>query len=114
MRDDYLMINQPITRPTFTFDDALAAISAYALALRTDSDATDSTLDELQRDLDLMLDHDATAPLDADDDDRLHPDFATFPSAEYYSIAPELATRAALDDLNSLRTAANALFATRP
>lgn len=108
------MINS-IERPTFSFDDALTAISEYALALRSDSTASDSTLDELQRDLDLMLDHDASAPLDpSDDDDRLHPDFSTFPSATFYSIAPELATRTAIDDLNSLRRAANALFSTRP
>lgn len=104
-----------INRPTFTFDDALAAIADYALALRDDSDATDSTLDELQYELDRRLDHDASAPLDADDpDDRLHPDFATFPSATYYSISPELATRAAIDDLASLRTIADRLFAMRP
>ena len=116
MRDDCIMTNttsQPANR--FTFDDALTAISEYALALRSDSTASDSTLDELQYNLDLMLDHDATKPLDATDpDDRLHPDFSTFPSYTFDSLAPELSTRSMLAELDALRTAANALFNTRP
>lgn len=103
-----------MTTSTFTLDDALAAISAYALALRSDSTASDSTLDDLQYDLDRMLDHDSTKPLDDEPDDRLHPDFATFNAATFAEIAPELSMRSILLELDALRTAADALFQIRP
>lgn len=115
MRDDYAMTNnRPTPRSTFAYDDALAAIAAYALALRSDSDATDSTLDDLAYDLDTMLDHDAL--LD-DDDDALDPDFSTFPSAIYRDLsdtARATADAANADAMMRLSRIALDLFNLRP
>lgn len=96
------MTNRPIDPNTFSFDDALLAIALYALALRDDpidptdidyaSRATDSTLDDLQYDLDTMLDPDST-------DDPMTPDFSRFPSAIYRDLSPT--ARATADDANA-------------
>lgn len=102
-----------MTTSTFTLDDALTALADYALALRSDSTATDSSLDEYQYELDRMLDHDSTKPLDDEPDDRLHPDFSTFTSASFAEIAPELSMRSILLELDALRTASLALFQIR-
>jgi hypothetical protein len=102
-------------RPTFAYDDALRAIADYALALRSDSTATDSTLDDLQYDLDRMLDHDAILDFaDDDDDDCLDPDFSTFPSAIYAHLAPDTAATANADAMMRLRRLADDLFNLRP
>lgn len=109
MRDDLSMTdNRSTPRSTFSYDDALLAIALFALALRdspidpTDIDcainATDSTLDEMQLDLDSMLDHDALDFID-DDDLALDPDFSTFPSAIYRDLSD--AARANADAANA-------------
>jgi hypothetical protein len=99
---------------TFSFDDALAAIADYALALRSDSTASDSTLDDLQFALDCMLSHDDLAYDPDYADDLRDPDFDTFPSAAYRSLNPALADRANDDAMTDLRAISSSLFNLRP
>lgn len=104
------MTTSPASRPTFSFDDALAAIADYATALRSDSPSTDSTLDAMQLELDRMLAHDDIDP----DDAPLDPDFSTFPSSAYRSINPTLADSADRDALADLTAITSHLFNLRP
>lgn len=77
-----------------SFNDALTALADYALALRTDSNASDSTLDHLHMTIDDIINFDNLDP-------------TTFPN---HDIDPA----ATIDDLASLHTIAEYLFSLRP
>lgn len=79
---------------SFSFNDALTALADYALALRTDSNAADSTLDHLHMTIDDIINFDNLDP-------------TTFPN---YDIDPA----DAIDGLASLHTIAEHLFSLRP
>lgn len=97
---------------SIAFDDIMTRISDYALALRSDSPATDSTLDALQRDLDLIFAHDQ---FDADKhDDLLTPDRATFDAYCFHDINAELSDSTIDRQIAELAQISNLLFDMRP
>lgn len=97
---------------TIAFNDIMTLISDYALALRSDSSATDSTLDSLQRDLDLIFAHDAFD--DDDTDELLTPDRATFDAACFADIDPDLSRTTIDTQIADLAQIATNLINLRP
>lgn len=106
MRDDLCMTNINL----ISFDDIMTRISDYALALRSDSTATDSTLDDLQYDLDCIFEHDAID----DADEHLTPDRTSFDAYCFHDLNPDLSDATIDNQIDSLHAITNHLFNLRP